>query len=159
MSVQFGRFVLTNLEGAGGFVFRRFPSGIETSGRVNWQPQETTVGVKPLFYANSEPRQIRPGDLWLDNTDTNDSITPDIEALYRLTEELADKGRPPVLLAMWGDRSERCVLQDLTVTEQLCLPDGTPIRARVSLTLIQFQEETPIIKPRVRENEESSFTF
>jgi Contractile injection system tube protein len=159
MSAQFGKFVLTNLEGAGGFVFQRFPAGVETSGRVNWQPQEVNVGVKPRCYANREPKQIKLDDLWLDNTDTNNSVTPDIEALYRLTEEVADKGRPPVLLAMWGDRSERCVLQDLTVAEQLCLSDGTPIRARVGITLIQFQEEVPVIKPRVRENEESSFTF
>jgi hypothetical protein len=159
MSAQFDNFVLVNLEGAGGFVFRRFPSGVETGGRVNWQPQETTVGVKPLFYANREPKLIRFEELWLDNTDTNDSITPDIEALFRLTEETADKGRPPVLLATWGDRQERCVLQDLTVNEQMFLPAGTPIRARVSIMLIQFQEETPVIKPRVRENAESSFTF
>jgi Contractile injection system tube protein len=159
MSMQLGKFVLTNLEGPGGFVFSRFPAGVETSGRVNWQPQETTIGVKPLFYANREAKQTRLDDLWLDNTDNNDSVTPDIEALYRLMEELPDKGRPPVLLASWGDRTERCVMQDLTVAEQLFLTDGTPIRARVSITLVQFQEETPVVKPRVRENEESSFTF
>ncbi len=140
MSSPFGSLTLMNLDGEGDFVFSPFPSSIETSARVNWQPQDVTIGVKPLFYANREPRQIRFGDLWLDNTETGDSITPDIEQLYELMQE-TEKGRPPTLLAAWGDRQERCVLEEMTVEEQFFLGDGTPIRARVSITLLQFQEE------------------
>jgi hypothetical protein len=159
MASPFGQFVLTNLEGAGGFVFRFFPTGIETSERANWQPQDVTVGARPLFYGNREPRQIRPGDLWLDNTETGDSITPDIEALYRMLEETPEQGRPPVLLASWGDRQERCVLESLTVEEQFFLEDGTPIRARVSLSLLQIQDDATPPPRRVREGTDSSFTF
>jgi hypothetical protein len=144
MSTPFDTFALTNLEGAGGFTFIHFPSGIETSARANWQPQEVTIGTKPLFYANREPRQIRVDDLLLDNTMTGDSVTPDIQALFRLMEELENKGRPPALLARWGDREERCVLTELNVSEQFFLLDGTPIRARISITLLQFQDEPSI---------------
>ena len=160
MSTPFdNNFRLVNLEGADGFTFKHFPSGIESSARANWQAQDVTVGTKPLYYGSREPRQIRLDDLWLDNTDTGDSVTPDIETLFRLMEEVEGKGRPPALLAMWGDRQERCVLTDLTVFEQFFLFEGTPIRARVSLTLLQFQEDTQPPVRRVRENEESSFTF
>src|SRR5205085_1654709 len=149
MSTPVGNFMLTNLEGAGHFIFQRFPSAIETTGRVNWQPQDITIGIKPVFYANREPRQTRIDDLWLDNTESTNlsqSITDQIEALYALMGE-AEKGRPPVLLATWGDRQERCVLQDLTINEQMFDADGTPIRARASITLIQFQDE-PATRPR-----------
>lgn len=148
-----------NLNGPGGFVFRFFPTGIETTGRANWQAQDVTIGTKPLLYGNREPKQIRVSDLWLDSTATGDSLTPDIEALYRLLEE-TERGMPPALLATWGDRQERCVLEELGVEEQFFRPDGAPIRARVSLTLLQLQEDdAPPPARRVRENEESSFTF
>ena len=159
MSTPFNTFGLTNLEGPGGFLFTRFPTVIGTNARANWQVQEVTIGTKPLFYANREPRQIRVDDLLLDNTATGDSVTPDIDALFRLMEELEDKGRPPALLARWGDREERCVLTELTVSEEFFNLDGTPIRARIGITLLQFQEDAPVVKRRVRENEESSFTF
>lgn len=146
MSTPFDTFGLTNLEGPGGFVFIRFPTGIETSARANWQAQEVTIGTKPLFYASREPRQIRVDDLLLDNTATGDSVTPDIEALLRLMEELENLGRPPALSARWGDREERCVLTDLTVSEQFFAFDGTPIRARISITLLQFQDEPSITR-------------
>lgn len=160
MSSPFDVLVIFNLEGAGDFSFRRFPAGIETSVRVNWQAQDVTIGTKPLFFANREPKQLRFADLLLDSTEEGESITPDIDALTLLTQEVDGLGRPPVLLAQWGDRQERCVLTDLDVFEQFFLGDGTPIRARVSLTLLQFQNDAPpATSRRVRENEESSFTF
>lgn len=147
MSTPFDSFGLTNLEGPGGFIFIRFPTAIGTSARANWQVQEVTVGTKPLYFANREPKQIRVDDLLLDNTATGDSVTPDIEALFRLLEELEGKGRPPALLARWGDREERCVLADLNVSEEFFNFDGTPIRARISVTLLQFQEDdAPIVR-------------
>jgi hypothetical protein len=159
MASPFDSLVLINLEGPGDVSFRRFPPGIETNVRANWQPQEVTVGTKPLYFANRDPRQIRFDELLLDS-DTGESITPDINALLLLAEEVEGLGRPPALLAQWGDRQERCVLNDMTILEQFFLGDGTPIRARVSLTLLQFQDDAPPTAPRrVRENEESSFTF
>ncbi|MET0623100.1 MAG: hypothetical protein ABW250_08995 [Pyrinomonadaceae bacterium] len=160
MSSPFDAFVLINLEGASDVSFRRFPTGIETSVRVNWQAQDVTVGTKPLYFANREPRQLRFDDLLLDSTETGESITPEIDSLMMLTQEVEGLGRPPVLLAQWGDRQERCVLADATISEQFFLGDGTPIRARVSLTLLQFQDDAPpATSRRVRENEEANILF
>jgi hypothetical protein len=141
LSTPFGNFVLTNLEGEGSIIFERFPGNIGTEARANWQGQDTNVGMKPLFYANREPRQIKIEDLLLDKTDINASITPDIEALFKLMDEIPNKGRPPVLLATWGDRKERCILESASINEVFCMGDGTPMRARVTLTLVQFQDE------------------
>ncbi|MGH9941505.1 MAG: hypothetical protein ACRD9R_03985 [Pyrinomonadaceae bacterium] len=158
MSTQFDVFVLVNLEGGDSFSFRLFPEFIETSRRSNWRPQDTTIGTQPLFYGNREPRRVVVDELWLDNTDIGESLTQEIERLFTLQDETPEKGRPPALLSVWGDRQERVVLEEVRVIEQRFNEDGTPIRARVSLTLIEVQEEPPPPRP-VRVNAESSFTF
>lgn len=133
-------FALINLENQQAFTFQYFPANVQTVDRANWQGQETTIGVKPLFYANREPRLLDFPELWLDNTETNESLTPQIKELRKLMEE-TEKGTPPALLAAWGDRNERCVLQEMTIEEKFFTTDGYPIRARIKMTLVQLQPE------------------
>ena len=133
--------ILINLEtGDAAFVFQFFPDTVSVSDRANWQPQETTIGVKPIFYANREPRRTEFQELYLDNTDTNESLTPQIKSLRSLFEETA-KGTPPSLLAGWGDRSEQCVMEELTIEEVFFNTEGDPIRARIRMTLLQVQND------------------
>jgi len=132
--------VLINLENQGAFVFQFFPASLSTRDRANWNPQDTTIGVKPLFYANREPRQIEFPELYLDNTDTNESLTGQIKELRTLMEETA-KGTPPALLAAWGDRNERFVLEEVSIEEQYFNTEGEPIRVLIRMSLIQLQPE------------------
>lgn len=133
---------LINLEnGDAAFVFQFFPTTVSTTDRANWNAQETTIGIKPLFYANREPRQIAFDELYLDNTDTNLSLTEDLKRLKNLFEE-TEKGTPPALLAIWGDRRERCVLEELSIEEKYFNTDGEPIRAQIRMSLIQLQPDS-----------------
>ncbi len=132
---------LINLTNQGAFTFQFFPATVSTTDRANWEPQSTTIGVKPLFYANREPRSIEFPEVFLDNTDTNESLSGEISDLRALFEETAD-GTPPPLLAAWGDRHERCVLQELSIEEIFFNNDGHPTRARVKMTLIQIQGDS-----------------
>jgi hypothetical protein len=139
--MSLGQFVLVNLEGPGTYQFGFFPAELQTSSRVLWEPQEVTIGTKPLFYGNRDPKRITVDEAWLDGTRTGESISPDIEALQALQLEIVKLGRPPALLAIWGERQQRCVLEDLTIREQFFSNDGNPLRARVSLQLVELQEE------------------
>jgi Contractile injection system tube protein len=134
-------FVLINLINQDAFVFQFFPNEVRSNDRANWIAQETTIGVKPLFYGNREPRKIDVQDLYLDNTETNESLTDDLNRLRLLLEETEDRGAPPPLLAAWGDRQERCVLEDLTIDEVLFNTAGEPVRARIVLQLLQIQPD------------------
>lgn len=144
------QFMLINLVGQGAFIFQFFPRRVTAIDRANWEAQETTIGVKPLFFSNREPRTIQLDELWLDNTDTNESLTPDIKELRALMEE-TNKGTPPPLLAGWGDRQERCVLQELEISEEFFNTEGQPIRVKVRLSLQQFQPEGESVRVRVIE--------
>jgi len=138
---QLGQFVLINLEGKGSFVFDLFPREIQTSRRVVWEPQDITRGTKPLFYGNRDPKRIAVNEVMFDGTELNQSIAPQITALSALQNEDARLRRPPVLLAIWGDRQERCVLEEVTIVEKFFSPEGEPLRAVVSLQLVEIQEQ------------------
>lgn len=143
-----GKFQLVNLEGPGSFIFRFFPHTNRSDDRANWEAQDTTIGTKPLFYANSEPRRLSFDELWLDVSDgfaAFDSITEDIKALRALKTEIAKTGAPPVLLAIWGDRQERVVLEQLTIEEQFPFArNGNPMRAKVSLQLLELAQSEEV---------------
>lgn len=136
-----GVLMLVNLDNQISFEFQFFPEEINTTDRNNWEPQETTIGVKPLFYANREPRQLDFSELYLDSTETNESLTPEVNELRALMNESDETGKPPALMAIWGDRTEQVVLQDLTISEIFFHQQGFPIRVRISMSLIQIQSE------------------
>ena len=147
-------FTLINLEGGESFVFQFFPREIQTSGRSNWEAQDTTIGVRPLFYANRDGERISIPEVYLDGTDDNQSIEPEIRALQALRAEVPKLGRPPALLAAWGDEHYRCVLEEVSVTRNFFSPEGNPLRATVSLQLLELQKEREAVEVVIRDVDE-----
>lgn len=135
-----GKFVVIAL-GPGAFTFDFFPTApITLERRANWSEQDTTIGTKPLFYENRDPRKLGVQEVWLDRSDSNESITPQIEELMALQDEIVD-GTPPPCLVLWGDRQEYSVLEEIHIEETLHRKDGAPIRARVTLSFKELQGE------------------
>lgn len=136
-----GQFIIINLCGGGVFRFEYFPTApISLERRANWEEQDTTTGTKPLFYRNRDPRRPEVGEVYLDKSWTNESITPQMEELLALQDESCE-GTPPPLLIVWGDRQERVVLEDIRFEEILHLGDGTPTRARVHFSFKELQQD------------------
>jgi phage protein U len=146
-----GKFLVVVLDGPGSYVFDYFPTEIRTNSRANWSAQDTIHGVKPLQYANREPKRINVDDLWLDGTLKNRSIRQDIQELLSLQEE-TERGTPPILGVVYGDYQQRVVLEEIDIRETLFLRPGEPSRALVSLTLIEVQAEDSR-KPRLLRRE------
>ncbi|HEY9286245.1 MAG TPA: hypothetical protein VIP46_22530 [Pyrinomonadaceae bacterium] len=141
--------VLVNLEAGDSFLFNLFPENIELSGRANWRPQNVTHGLQPLLYANREPQQLRFPSLWLDNTRGRDSLNAELVQLLALQERAKGKGAPPALLARWGDASFRGVLTEVNIRETYFTREGNPLRAELSLTLLELQDEiAPVSSPQ-----------
>jgi hypothetical protein len=147
-------FQLIDLDSDISFTFQFFPERIRTSDRANWTAQETTIGVKPLFYGNREPIQISVDELILDNTESNISLRADLEDLRYLVTEVEQKGTPPPLLAVWGENRVRCVLTDLSIEEEEFTQEGEPLRARIRLELLQLQDIGEATSVRVYEYNE-----
>lgn len=134
---------IINLEGGGAFEFQFFPSQVTLTDRANWERQNLTHAEKPLFYANREPREILFPELWLDTSTVQGlpSIRPQLEALAELMNEETGPNRPPLLLAVWGDWQEFCVLEELEVKEHKYNKFGAPIRVEIRLTLVRIQPQ------------------
>lgn len=137
-----GKFVVINLCAGGVFRFQWFPSpepGIEHSRRANWEEQNTTIGTKPLFYFNRDPKRLEVPEVWLDKTDSNQSVKPEMDALYALQDEVCE-GTPPPLLVAWGDQQFRMILEEVRFEETFHHESGFPMRARVRLSFKEVQE-------------------
>jgi len=134
--------VLIDLNSQASFEFQYFPDEVQTRLHPNWRPQDVTIGIKPLLYENSDPELLTFPELWMDESYTNESLTETLQSLKEFAAaEVEDRGAPPPLLATWGDRKQLCVLQDLTIAETFFSDNGEPIRARLSMELIQIQDE------------------
>src|SRR3954454_9659422 len=103
-----GKFALISLETSDSFVFELFPREIQGTDRANWEPQDVTIGTKPLFYANNEPRRMSVPELWLDGARSSQTLNEQLTALRALKNVVQKKGAPPALLAVWGDQQLRC---------------------------------------------------
>lgn len=133
-------FQLIDLETDFAFEFPYFPEQIDLNHASNWEPQDTTIGKRPLFYANREPVAISVRDIILDNTETDASLKDTLDTLGLFQEELAD-GRPPSpLLAVWGDHSIRCVLIEINEEQIMFNAAGDCTRAKIGLELLEIQE-------------------
>lgn len=134
-------FQILDIESDFAFEFQYFPEQLTTRGRANWEPQDTTIGTKPLWYANTDPMVISIQDAYFDYTHGNVSAEPDIELMRGLMSEYEDRV-PPALLAIWGNRRIRCVLTDLTINEMMFKEDtGEPTRLQFSMELMELQDE------------------
>jgi Contractile injection system tube protein len=130
-----------SIDGFKGIEFDFFPEKISTTDRINWNPQDTTTGVKPLFYANREPRKLQFDKLVLDSTDTGESLAEKILQLRKLYEQ-TKLGVPTKLVIGWGlGRAETVVLEELTIDETFFSTDEEPLRAEVRTSFIEVQDE------------------
>jgi|CXWL01.1.fsa_nt_gi hypothetical protein len=137
-----GVFQLIDLESDYAFEFQYFPETVSTSSRANWNEQDTTMGVRPLFYANADPKRVSVRDAILDSTETNTSLQPDFELLSYFHSELEQGGVPTAILAVWGDQQLRCVMTELNIEQIMFSQEGNCQRAKVSFELIELQPDS-----------------
>ncbi len=54
----------------------------------------------------------------------------------------ADLHAPPIVRLSWGSESFKGVIESLNITFTLFTPEGTPLRAKISLTMKQYRPVT-----------------
>lgn len=150
-------FALISQATGDAFVFQFCPASVRNSERSNWKRNEATIGTKSLSYENSEPREISFSELYLDASDTDESIESDLKDLQSLRREV-DRGAPPNLLYIRGSEQLRCVMTELDWEEVRFNRKGAPTRALVSLTLIEHvRVERTTVRTSDPEDEAENF--
>lgn len=127
------------------------PSDLSLSQSNSWTGDRMPgKGVPTLRYTGSSSGQLRL-NLFFDTTDTGDSVTQYTSQLVQLMQvdsslpgasESTNNVRPPWVVFHWGDfHSFKAVIASMELTFEYFGSDGTPLRARASLSLTQYMED------------------
>jgi hypothetical protein len=140
------------------------PETFKLDKTVEWnQDQEANIGndVPPVTFGGGKSAEM-PIELLFDTTATGEDVRDTYKLLVELTEidpatknSTTSKGEPPRCKFMWGKfLSFTAVITKLGQTFTMFKADGTPLRAKVSVTLLRVPEKpkgqnpTSVSEPR-----------
>lgn len=107
----------------------------------------TSSGLSKVSFAHPEPCTLTISNIIFDSYESGTSILPSINLLKQAvsfaTKGSAAKKRPPTYIFAWGKQQYmRCFVTRLSYRLTRFLPDGTPVQARVDLTLTEVDKAT-----------------
>jgi Contractile injection system tube protein len=127
--------------------FSRSISIEQSSGARNNQ------GDNKTSFKHPNPYTVQIAGIPLDTYETGTSVLEEINTFKKSVEFVGASGnpgsqgenrRPPIYLFTWGsNRYLRCFVKTFNFKLTLFLPDGTPVRATVDLTLEQVDIPNP----------------
>lgn len=115
------------------------PTTFKLGRRVTWAEQAAALQPWSTLQYGSGASDTLNVTLLLDESETDASVLPAVEAFYGLTMPLkidSETIRPPVLLFTWEEFRFLGVAQSIDVDVLLFDATGAPKRATVSLTLL-----------------------
>ena len=135
---------ITNIDQGDTFHVQFNPKELKLDEKAIWKPSGEHQTDKPLLtYEKGQPSSLSM-ELIFDSTDDGsncyDSHVKKLRALLCTTVNLTDAqgndvSRPPYLRFQWSNFSFECVLESLGVQFLMFKPDGTPLRAKVTVGL------------------------
>lgn len=141
---------LISTDGGGTIEFMFNPAQLVFSQSIRLNKTEgarTGRGLPKVNFAHPEPCTLKISDIWLDTYEKGESVLTHLQQYekalnFASTGEVKDK-RPPTYVFTWGSHQYiRCFIIDLTYTLTMFLPDGTPVRAKLDLSLEEIDEST-----------------
>lgn len=79
-------------------------------------------------------------DLFFDTYERRRDVRKHTDRIYGLLNIRGPLHRPPICTFTWGSFNFRCMLESVTGSFTLFLPDGTPVRARLGVSFKEFVE-------------------
>jgi len=143
---------LISSDGGGTIKFLFNPTQLTFSHKINLTQNRgarTGRGLPKVDFGYPEPCILNIRDIVFDTYEEkgNKSVIVYIQqfekAMSFLDQGSNQKKRPPTYIFTWGDcQYIRCFITDLSYTLTMFLPDGTPVRAKLDLTLQEIDEST-----------------
>lgn len=143
---------LISSDGGGTIEFMFNPTELNFSQRINLTKENgarTGRGLPKVNFAYPEPCTLSISDILLDTYEqgSSKSVLPYLQQFekalnFAQSGENKDK-RPPTFVFTWGSHQYiRCFITSLNYKLTMFLPDGTPVRAKLDLTLEEIDEST-----------------
>ena len=139
-----------SVNGVSSLTFFLNPSSITMTKKIKIDMHEDSSANKGKPKAvSTEPIELKFGELWFDTYDTREHVRKKyITTLEGLLDPVAEQHYVPVVGPVWGEFNATknspdyyFYVQSLNVTYTMFLPDGTPVRAKVTLALMQANPE------------------
>jgi nucleoid-associated protein YgaU len=136
------------------------PTEYSIDGASKWQEQEKR-GQKPELQYTGGDRKKLSMDLFFDTYEAQTDVREHTVKIGNLLVFNKEKHRPPKVTLSWGQPAPggafaefpfTGVLESLKQQFTLFLPDGTPVRAKLSVSFIQFS----LTEEELKKNEQHS---
>lgn len=98
-------------------------------------------------------------DLFFDTYEERGDVRDYTKRIYGLLDIRGPLHRPPVCTFTWGDFSFDCVLERVGGKFTLFLPNGTPVRATLSVSFKQFVEVEVLVRTTPTESADHAKTY
>ncbi|MFD4669921.1 LysM peptidoglycan-binding domain-containing protein [Lentzea sp. NPDC058450] len=95
------------------------------------------LGASPVQYVRGQARVLSM-DLFLDTYEAATDVRRHTQRIVALLAPLPGTHAPPVLVFVMGSFGLTCVLSEADQRFAMFLPDGTPVRARISVRFTEF---------------------
>ncbi|BBD70132.1 hypothetical protein NIES4072_64970 [Nostoc commune NIES-4072] len=107
----------------------------------------TGRGLPKVTFAYPEPCTLNIRDIFFDTYEDGTSVLTYISKFQKAVDfAQAGEGkekRPPIYIFTWGEQQYiRCFVTSIIYSLMMFLPDGTPVRAKLDLTLEEVDEST-----------------
>lgn len=125
------------------FMFNPTELSVEVKNKVNAEPAaRTEKGLPKVTFAYPGISALTLNNLMFDTYETGVNVyTEYISGFCQALEFLGDKNRPPTYIFIWGSQKYlRCFVESVKYKLTLFLPDGTPVRATMDLTLKEVDD-------------------
>lgn len=117
------------------------------------QGARTSSGLPKVSFQYLSPYKLTISDIVFDTYEEGGNVLWYINKLRQAVEFPSGKKVPPVYIFTWGDQQYlRCFVEQLSYQLTLFLPDGTPARAIVDLTLHEVDVIVPSGSPSAPAN-------
>lgn len=125
-----------------------------------WSDQKRNGQVPELHYTGGARKKLAM-ELFFDTYESRDDVREHTGKIAQLMEIYGEEHRPPIVTITWGKPTEhevpqvfpfKAVLESLKQQFILFLSDGTPVRAKLSVSFIQFS----LPKEEMKKNENRS---
>lgn len=99
-------------------------------------------GIPKVSFAYPNAVIVNIKDMIYDTYETGDGVKQYIERLTKATKFIESKKRPPIYMLTWGqNKFLLCFVESLKYQLTMFKPDGTPVRAKASVTLKQVDPQ------------------
>lgn len=114
------------------------PTEYDVESSVQYSEQNVPGYTSPVTQFVSGGADTLSMELFFDRYEAGEDVRQDTERIESLLELDEKRKAPPVLRVAWAELQFTCVLESASHTYTLFLPDGTPARARTSVTFTEY---------------------